>query len=534
MKNGKSILKIIGVVIIIIIIFFAVIQTYNNSVNIERKKVYQTKVELIINAAKKWTESNQDKLPDINGITFLELNTLITDNYFNGADLTNPYTNKAMNGCITITLVDGNYKYEYSDLICEDLKQNYKPTFEYTDKKEEVEVNSTYSFPTKVIITNKNGKSLVASNPIIKKNNNIINSIDTSIVGDEYEISYTAYDMDFDTTFTDSYKVKVVDKVGPIITINHSNNATTNINDYSKNHRVYIVQGNTYNLPDATIIDDSCGITMTDTKVNNCSNTLTYSKSGNVDTSKPGYYDVKYTAKDSSNNSSTLTLTVVITPTEFNCTVGECTYTIVVAGTYKLEGYGAQGGNNGGLGGYISASAKLNIGDIIKLKVGTTAGYNGGGVAGANGSSGGGASTINKNGVTILTAAGGGATGSTVGGAGGVGSGTGALKQENCGSAAGDGINGGGGGSTGSCTYEAEENYSCTKPCTKNVCDANNNCTAVTYDCESTCNGKVTKTSYGSGGLGGASSLGTNIIQISRQDGNHSGNGKATISYLSE
>jgi len=533
-KNKKNLFKIAGAVIIIVIIFFAILQTYNNSVNVERKKIYQTKIELIIDEAKKWIENNTNKLPKDNGVTFIELSTLINDNYLKSDDLVNPYTNKTMNGCITISLANNNYKYEYNDLICEDLKQNYKPTFDYTNKNEEVEVNSVYSFPTKIIITNKNGKSLVASDPIIKKNNNVVTSIDTSTIGDEYEVFYNTYDADFDTTYSDSYKVKVVDKIGPTITINHSNNATTNINDYSKNHKVYIVQGNTYNLPDATITDDSCGITMTDTKVNNCSNTLTYTKSGNVDTSKPGYYDIKYTAKDSSNNTSTLTLTVVITPTEFNCTTGECTYTIVVAGTYKLDGYGAQGGNNGGLGGYISASAKLNIGDIIKLKVGTTAGYNGGGVAGANGASGGGASTINKNGVTILTAAGGGATGSTVGGAGGIGSGNGASKQANCGSAAGDGINGGGGGSTGSCTYEAEETYSCTKPCNKQVCDANNNCTTVTYDCESTCTGKVTKTSYGTGGIGGASSLGTNIIQIERQDGNHSGNGKATISYISE
>ena len=501
----------------------------------KKNKTYQKEVALIIEASKKYISNNQNLLNKKDGITFLEVDTLVSKNYIDSSVIINPYNNKTMDGCITISFNGTDYVYLYNDITCLILKATYQPKFEYENQITEVEVGTVYTFPTKVNVTSKNSKQLTASKPVIKKDGNTVDKLDTSIVGDEYEIFYSAYDSDFDMTYTDSYKVKVVDKTGPKIVIKHPDNINANTSDYSKNHEVYIVEGNTYNLPDAIVTDNSCGINGTDTKVNNCNNTLNYNKNGSVDTSKPGYYKITYSATDSSNNKTELVLTVIITPVEFNCDNAECTYTIPVAGTYKIEGYGAQGGNNGGLGGYISASVKLNIGDILKLRVGTTSGNNGGGTAGGAGASGGGATTIIKNGVTILTAAGGGATGSTAGGPGGVGTGLGALKQTNCGSSAGDGMNGGGGGSTGSCTYEAEDNYTCVKVCTMNQCDKNNaNCQTIYYDCTSQCSGKIIKTSYGAGGEGGASSLGTNIIQIDRKDGNHSGNGKATVSYLSE
>lgn len=578
-KKAFTLVELIGAIVILAIILLIAVPTYTNIVNKQKEKAYQTQVELIISKAKDWALKNQDKLPTNGGITFLDLSTLVSSGYVDNSAINDPRDGKVMNGCITI-IYDNNsnqYNYAYNDLTCADLRETYKPTFVYENKNTEVEVNSIYTFPTKITITNKNGKILESTGPTIKKGNITTDTINTSTIGDVYSVTYDTYDPDLQSTYSDTYTVTVVDKVGPVITINHPANAKTSSNDYSKDHEVYIVQGNTYNLPEASVKDDSCGISGTDTKVNNCTNTLKYTKSGNVDASNQGVYQVKYTATDSSNNQTTLTLSVVITPVEFVCDSGECTYTIIVDGTYKIEGYGAQGGNNGGLGGYISASVALKAGDVIKLKVGTTGGYNGGGASGFNGAIGGGATTITKNQVTILTAGGGGATGSTVGGSGGSGIGTGAAKQYNCGSAAGNGVSGGGGGSTGSCTYQGTESVSCTVQCSKDNCNNNchsnsgatcdqcysgfdspnygscdnywhhasaaggegywcngcsPSCTTTYYDCPGTCTRNVTKTSYGAGGSGGASSLGTDIIQIDRQDGTRSGNGRATLSYI--
>ena len=75
------------------------------------------------------------------------------------------------------------------------------------------------------------------------------------------------------------------------------------------------------------------------------------------------------------------------------------TFTAPVAGTYKLEAWGAQGGGTGGTGGYSSGTINLNRNDSLYVYVGgagsgITGGYNGGGTALTNGFGGGGATHI--------------------------------------------------------------------------------------------------------------------------------------------
>lgn len=94
----------------------------------------------------------------------------------------------------------------------------------------------------------------------------------------------------------------------------------------------------------------------------------------------------------------------------FSYTGGEQTYTVNLPGYYKIEAWGAQGGNStyGGKGGYSSGTIKLNKGENLYIYVGgmgpsnaTTTnigGYNGGGYSGNNSGSnsygGGGATDI--------------------------------------------------------------------------------------------------------------------------------------------
>ena len=75
------------------------------------------------------------------------------------------------------------------------------------------------------------------------------------------------------------------------------------------------------------------------------------------------------------------------------------TFTAPIAGTYKLEAWGAQGGGTGGTGGYSSGTINLNRNDSLYVYVGgagsgITGGYNGGGTALTNGFGGGGATHI--------------------------------------------------------------------------------------------------------------------------------------------
>jgi len=109
----------------------------------------------------------------------------------------------------------------------------------------------------------------------------------------------------------------------------------------------------------------------------------------------------------------------------YNYTGGVQSYTATVNGAYKLEAWGAQGGNDtagtpGGLGGYASGTINLTAGQTLNIYVGgqggtsnynsgtgSSAGWNGGG-AGGYGSGGGGATDARIGSSKIIVAGGGG------------------------------------------------------------------------------------------------------------------------------
>ena len=158
-------------------------------------------------------------------------------------------------------------------------------------------------------------------------------------------------------------------------------------------------------------------------------------------------------------------------PTEYNAP-GSYTYTIPRTGLYKLETWGAQGGQYSttkiGYGGYSTGMVLLKKGDILFLNVGgqgvsanakstfTTGGYNGGGNANYSAGTGGGATHIaTKSGLLsslssdlssiLIVAGGGGGTGvynaNEIGGSGG-------GIQGNTGGHNSGSFQGGGGGGT--------------------------------------------------------------------------------------
>ena len=118
-------------------------------------------------------------------------------------------------------------------------------------------------------------------------------------------------------------------------------------------------------------------------------------------------------------------------------------------GTYKLETWGAQGGNFGGRGGYSKGNITLKGTETLFFYVGgaggkgTDAGFNGGGTTGSTGGAGGGATDI-RVGIDslyarVIVAGGGGGNGKdicAIGGSGGGVSGVGGNLQESCGTGA--------------------------------------------------------------------------------------------------
>lgn len=119
----------------------------------------------------------------------------------------------------------------------------------------------------------------------------------------------------------------------------------------------------------------------------------------------------------------------LINPDQIYNDPGIYTYVTTLAGTYTIRAYGAEGGNSGGEGGYVSGNIYLNDGDTLSITVGGTptsegvGGYNGGG-SGAYG--GGGSSIVKLNGTNLIIAAGGG--GGSTGGLGGSGNSAGGAS----------------------------------------------------------------------------------------------------------
>ncbi len=113
--------------------------------------------------------------------------------------------------------------------------------------------------------------------------------------------------------------------------------------------------------------------------------------------------------------------------TNFDYTGGEQTFTVPISGTYKLETWGAQGGNYSsytpGYGGYSTGNIKLNNNDKLYVNIGgkgtqSLGGYNGGGSTDLSAGGGGGAthiattsgllSVLEKKKINILIVSGGG------------------------------------------------------------------------------------------------------------------------------
>lgn len=278
---------------------------------------------------------------------------------------------------------------------------------------------------------------------------------------------------------------------------------------------------------------------------------------------------VRYEAVDAFGNSSdeTRTITLVMPDKEFDYLEEDQIYPVEADGTYIIEAYGAQGGNNGGKGGYVKAEIDLKVGDKLIINTGGINGYNGGGGFGnSKYNPGGGATTVRLNDNYLVIAAGGGATGSSgTGSAGGTGDGKGGADV---GAGAGiDGINGSGGSSSidysyeecdtcgGECTNWEEECDTChgTQKCNcrwefggwanannwyqVEVCDTcttsySCNCQSYCASYESTysCNCETSVVDSKSGS-GGTSKVSSSALMVENISGNNQSNGHAKVSY---
>jgi prepilin-type N-terminal cleavage/methylation domain-containing protein len=191
-------------------------------------------------------------------------------------------------------------------------------------------------------------------------------TVNPNIVG-TYTITYSATDLSGNIALSKTRTINVVDVSAPVITILGSNPIT-----------LYV--GETYIDAGSTATDDVDG---------NVTSKIT--TTSNVSTTTVGTYTVTYTVKDNANNTATKTRTVNVLTNVFTYSYAGNYQTFIApkTGNYKIELWGAQGGDYltipGGRGGYTRGTISLNAGSNLYLYVagapGTddTGGWNGGG-----------------------------------------------------------------------------------------------------------------------------------------------------------
>lgn len=285
-----------------------------------------------------------------------------------------------------------------------------------------------------------------------------LSSSNTIAPDDWYYFSGTSQTTTFEYATEGTYYLWVKDTAGNnaiseaiTITLDTASPVVENIDAYTKNAVIALSDDN--NL---------AGYAVTTTLTTPTSWTAVSGKTASVTypTSVNGTYYVH--VKDAAGKTSFKSFNMACatsTTTNFAYTGAVKNYTTVCRGKHTLTVWGAQGGNNGGKGGYSTGVVNLN--ENMKLYIyvggqgstGSSGGFNGGGTTGtASGGSGGGASDIRIGTdslyARVIVAGGGGGKGQDSCAAGGVGGGTtggGSANQNNCGTQAGGGTQTAGG-----------------------------------------------------------------------------------------
>lgn len=232
----------------------------------------------------------------------------------------------------------------------------------FTNPIVQKEINSGAYVDGTVTATGSDGSDLTSNIvTVITKGAYVVDSIDTTKLG-TYYITYSV--TKDNVIYKETREVDIVDTTKPVI---------TGVSDSSIDNTVL-----TYDVLSGISVSDNSG------------EELTIKTSGTLSLGIPGSYVVTYTATDSSGNTASASRTITITQAvwSFNYTGNSQSFTIPCNGSYKIELWGAQGGDFltilGGRGGYVSGNISLTKSTAIYIYVGgnpgtsETGGYNGG------------------------------------------------------------------------------------------------------------------------------------------------------------
>lgn len=300
MKKGFTLVELLGVLITIGFISLITIPVVTSIIKNSKNRLYDTQVNLIIDAAKKYVLENVDDETKISKTlnNYLTVETLIKNGYLENkgegskVEIKDPRDeSQIMNGCVTVKYKNNKFKYTYSDSTCEELNEGHAPTITINEKTIKIEVNSSFDLNTinsKVSAKTYDGESLEISNPVITKGGKVVSNVDTSILNARYLLTYTVTDPSNNLSAKDKIKIIINDTTAPNIEIPNS-----------ENNRITVKVGDRFTIPDAIVTDNS-------------GEKIEAVATGTVDTQIVGTNTITYKAIDTSGNEATYILTVEV------------------------------------------------------------------------------------------------------------------------------------------------------------------------------------------------------------------------------
>ena len=307
-RIGFTLIEIMAVVIILGVIATITTVTINYTIHNSKEKLYDEQISRLKDSAKSWSINNADLLPTADaGIVFFSIDRLKDEGIIDAESVIDPRSNLELTGCLTIQFNDNykQYTYNYLEDDCSTIASAYEPVITVVGGDSQfTEVNGTFIMPIATAQDNI-GRTLVVEGPVIKKGGLIKVNIDTSLIGDSYTLTYQATDERLNLTKIKIVTITVNDTIPPTICVGgNCDSATANFEASAS-----------FVAPVATVTDNSCGLSGTDTNVNDCVNTLTIAVTSSITPQVLGTYNVTYTAEDSSHNVDSLIVAVTVIDT---------------------------------------------------------------------------------------------------------------------------------------------------------------------------------------------------------------------------
>ena len=124
-EKGFPLIELFAAIFVLGFIGVIAIPMVNETINNQKEQLYYRQVETIENSAEGWSTKNSNKLKEDGTDVYVNVVTLIDDGYLKNNEIKDPRSNKAMNGCVSISYdsTHNQYVYKYVDSN-EDTYQN--------------------------------------------------------------------------------------------------------------------------------------------------------------------------------------------------------------------------------------------------------------------------------------------------------------------------------------------------------------------------------------------------------------------------